>query len=274
MPAMDDQQYLRSEQYRDAANLNARIDLHLRFSTNPYGWTRWVGDRLDLAPASRVLEVGCGPGTLWRDNRARLPADAVVTLGDLSPGMVAEARGHLGAGAAPFRFLVLDAQAIPFPDASFDTVLAMHMLYHVPDRARALAEIRRVLRPGGRFLAATNGQAHLAEIGDLLARFDPAVTFWRPLPAAPGAAPGVPFFDLEQGGAELARVFADVGLDRYPDSLVVTEAAPLVAYILSTSTAADLTGDRRAAVTRFVEQEIAAHGAIRIHKDAGLFRAR
>jgi hypothetical protein len=58
-----DAEYLRKE-YQNATNLNARIRLHQRFSLNPYGWMRWVLDQLDLPPLCRILELGCGPGSL------------------------------------------------------------------------------------------------------------------------------------------------------------------------------------------------------------------
>jgi ubiquinone/menaquinone biosynthesis C-methylase UbiE len=83
-------------QYRDASNLNARIALHERFSTNAYGWQRWVFDQLELPPDARVLELGCGTGKLWVENRDRTPEGWDVTLTDASPGMLREARRNLG----------------------------------------------------------------------------------------------------------------------------------------------------------------------------------
>jgi ubiquinone/menaquinone biosynthesis C-methylase UbiE len=61
-------------------------------------------------------------------------------------------------------FDVIDAQAIPYAGASFDAVVANHMLYHVQDRPRAFSEIRRALKPGGQLFVATNGQDHMAEL--------------------------------------------------------------------------------------------------------------
>ena len=65
---------------------------------------------------------------------------------------------------------VFDAQELPFPDDAFDVVVANHMLYHVPEPARAAAEIGRVLRPDGLLLAATNGPDHLDVIADISRR--------------------------------------------------------------------------------------------------------
>jgi ubiquinone/menaquinone biosynthesis C-methylase UbiE len=262
MPNIADQTYLR-EQYKNAANLNDRIQLHVRFSTNRQDFHMWIFEQLKLAPDSRILELGCGPGSLWRPNMARIPAGWQITLTDFSPGMLAEARANL-AGAHPFAFEQADAQAIPFADASFDAVIANHMLYHVPDRAKAFAEIRRVLRPAGRFYAALNGAAHMREVYDLVHQFDPTIGMWRP--------PGNQIFTIEQAQSELPHFFSYVLLHRYESALVVTEADPLVAYVASTADA-KLTGARRAEFTRVVEERIAADGAIHITKDTGLFEA-
>src|SRR5215212_9727134 len=214
MPQIADQTYLR-EQYKNAANLNDRIQLHQRFSTNPYDFHMWVFDQLKLAANSHVLELGCGPGSLWRPNLARIPAGWQITLTDFSPGMLAEARANL-AGAHPFTFEQADAQALPFADTSFDAVIANHMLYHVPDRAKAFAEVRRVLRPAGHFYAATNGENHLRELHDLVRQFDPTIGMWR--------QPGDRTFTIEQAQSELSDHFAHVQLHRYESALVVTEA--------------------------------------------------
>ena len=249
-----------AEQYRNGSNLNARIQLHARFSTNHYGLHRWVFDQLDLAPESRILELGCGTAALWRENLDRLPAGWEVMFSDLSPGMVQEARRSLASCQQALAFAVIDAQAIPFREASSDGVIANHMLYHVPDRRKALAEIRRVLKPGGRFYASTIGRAHLRELGDLVDRFLPEGEHWG-VSTAEG-------FLLENAAEQLAPWFSDVRLGRYEDSLLITEARPLIAYVLSD--AKSLTGERLAAFVQEVERELATHSAIHISKDSGI----
>jgi ubiquinone/menaquinone biosynthesis C-methylase UbiE len=260
---LSDRSYLK-DQYKDASKLNARIRLHARFSTNRYGWHRWVFDQFRLAPGSRVLELGCGPGLLWAVNLARIPDTWDITLSDFSPGMLQEARQTLSRSQRPVQFQVIDAQAIPFDDASLDAVIANHMLYHVPDRPRALAEIRRVLKPDGVLYASTIGETDLHEIGDLIQRVD-ATFRW-------GATTGE--FSLENGTAQLARQFSSVTLHRYEDALVVTEAQPLIAYILSGQAGRVLVGEKQQRLQALIEQELAARGAIHISKDSGMFEAR
>jgi SAM-dependent methyltransferase len=137
-------------------------------------------------------------------------------------------------------------------------------LYHVPEQSRALAEIQRVLKPGGRLYASTVGQCHLGEIAALVERFDTRLASWR--------GPTVFSFTLENGAERLGPWFHDVSLARYEDGLVVTEAAPLADYILSGRL--QLTPEEEEAFRAFVGQELRRHGgALAITKDSGLFEA-
>jgi SAM-dependent methyltransferase len=113
----------------------------------------------EVAPG-RLLEVGCGRGELSERIARELRADVVAV--DQSARMVelTAARGldaRLG-----------DVQQLELPDAAFDCAIAAWMLYHVPELDRALGELARVLRPGGRLVAVTNGGDHWAELYDLL----------------------------------------------------------------------------------------------------------
>jgi ubiquinone/menaquinone biosynthesis C-methylase UbiE len=261
-----DPEYLRNEQYPNGSNLNARIQLHKRFSTNRYGWHRWVFDQLDLPPRAEILEVGCGPGTLWIENLERIPGHWSILLSDFSPGMVEEAQQSLQQSQGRFRFEVLDVQAIPYPNASFDAVIANHMLYHVPKRERALSEIHRVLRPTGRLYASTCGLSDMKELHDLVREADPEMP--------PHDSRWAGAFHLETGQKELEQWFAGVVLRRYEDGLVVADADALVAYVRSSRCKSALVDDSLCRFARSVEQEIARHGALRITKDAGLFESR
>jgi SAM-dependent methyltransferase len=240
-----DPKYLLEKQYRTDDNLQARIDLHRRFSTNPEPWHRWVFDRLELGPQADLLEVGSGPAEFWAENIERIPGDWRLTLSDLSPGMLHAASSVLGDRAD---YVLADAQELPFPDASFDAVIANHMLYHVPDRGRALGEISRLLRPGGRAYVATNGCGHLQQIKALQAR-----------PVEWG-------FDLETAARELSAVFPVVELEHYPGDLEVTKTEPVLAFVRS------LDRGEVEGIREIVAEEIARNGSFHATKSTGLFR--
>ena len=253
-----------NDQYKDATNLNARIQLHERFGTQKYDWQRWVFDHIEAKPRSRILEIGCGPARLWLSNFDRIPQHWHIMLSDFSSGMLQEAQQNLKAVRHDFEFQQVDVQSIPFKEKCFDIVIANHMLYHVPDLQQALSEIRRVLVPKGRLYAATNGLDHLHEIGDLIRRVEPSYQMRNELRDA---------FNLEHGGEDLSRWFSRVIVQKIDDGLVVTETEPLIAYILSLPVQSFMTDEKLQQLRESIDADIKAHGAIRITKSTGMFDA-
>ena len=118
-------------------------------------WAGYVRQTVDLlaahariAPGERVLDVGCGTGTFVRRLVDANPAQAVVGV-DLSAGMLGVARRT--AGTAPnVRFVEASAEALPLPDGAFDVAVSASALHYADRPDVALAEMARVLRPGGR----------------------------------------------------------------------------------------------------------------------------
>jgi SAM-dependent methyltransferase len=251
-------------QYATASALSARMALHARFSTNPEGWFRWIFDLLRLEPGEAILEVGCGEGTLWRRNADRILPGCRLLLTDSSDGMLSAARVTLLEMPVAMQFARMDAQSLDVPAAAVDVVVANHMLYHVPDRARAIAEFRRVLRPGGRLVAATNGRGHLRPIYDIAERFVPGVSL----------DPFADAFGLENGASQIRASFDHVDCCRYVDELVVTEASPLVDYVLSLRLDPPAPAPDADGLREHVRGLLEAEGSIHIPKESGAFVAR
>lgn len=262
-------EYLKNYQYLDAQNLTARIDLHRRFSTNHQDWFCWVFDQFNLQPPVSILELGCGSGLLWKTNMGRIPAGYQIFLSDFSPGMVTQARPNSDTAHQLFHYSVLDAQAIPFQAACFDLVVANHMLYHIPDRPLAIKDIHRVLKPGGKLLAATNGLNHMGEIHQLLLRLDPSLAYHTE------HAFGVNEFTIENGASQLAPWFDNIQITPFEGSLEVTEAAPLIAYILSMNTAPHIkvTSQQISNLRDEINRDINLRGSYHITKSTALFVA-
>ncbi len=241
-----------ARQYGDGQRLAARHRLHADYTvTDAPPFLRWLFDVEAPAPGERVLEVGCGRGDLWVANADRLPA-AQVTATDASPGMAAETRARLA--SLPISVAVADVGDLPFPAEAFDVVLANHMLYHVADLAAGLAELRRVLRPGGTLHASTNGAGHMAELTEMSGSHPPPLSF-----------------TLESAGGLLAPHFAGPEVVRYPAILRITEAAPAVDYVASYR---DLDESGRDALESRIAAHIAAHGCLEVRKSVGLVSAR
>ena len=106
--------------------------------------------RVAQAPGQRVLEIAAGTGVVTRALAAALPADAQIVATDLNPAMLQEAQS-IGV-SRPVEWKQADAMVLPFGDAGFDTVVCQFGVMFMPDKGKAFAEARRVLRPGGRLI--------------------------------------------------------------------------------------------------------------------------
>ena len=262
---MSDSNTQRDAQYKTSDNLCARVNLFKRFATARVPWHVWVFDHMlgaDLPGEARIADVGGGPAWLWQQNAARIPAGWHVTHTDLSSGMVTEARANIVRPGSSFE--IVDAQQLPFADASLDALVANHMLYHVADRPRALREFVRVLKPGGRLFATTNGDNSEAEISALVEAFN------RMHGGVLAAWPTMNF-TLESGKPELEVYFKQVELYRYDQVLRVTEAEPLAAYIMSIQSPDATT---RAKLVEYLRGVIAAQRELPLHPQFGLLTAR
>jgi ubiquinone/menaquinone biosynthesis C-methylase UbiE len=262
MTTINTTEELRTKQYGDGTNLNARIAIHQRFGIGAEPWQNWLFGQIDAPPVCRILELGCGTGQFWLDNQDRIPAGWQITLSDFSEGMLRDAKNQLATVHHAFDYQVIDAQDIPLDDGSFDIVMANFMLYHVPDRPKAFAEIRRVLKSSGTFYAATNGIDHMREIKDLEEKFGfTRVASMRHLP-----------FRLENSGEQLSAFFENVRLLRLEDGLRVTESQPVIDYLLSMRDEMPSEGQIDA-MRAYLDGIISSEGAFSVQKASGVFVA-
>jgi SAM-dependent methyltransferase len=262
-----DRDVLTKETYGTDEHLTVRYQTHERYSFPKVDFHQWVLDAIMWRGDEWVLDVGAGPGNYADQICARIP-DGRLVLGDLSFGMVRQAAQECGGEVLNF-----DAQQLPFPDATFDVVLANHMLYHVPHIDRALAEIRRVLRPEGCVVAATNSSIHhLTEFDTLARRACTLLGYPKQKFKPPHSA-----FSLESGSAMIARYFRAVARYDHPGSFRFNEIDPVLAYIDSTRTLHvfelpteiewdEFMGVMRKQITRLIR----AFGELQVQKLAGV----
>ena len=251
-------------QYQNAGNISASIRLHEMYSQNQTGWFPWIYHNCKITDGMRILEIGCGDGTLWNENMAKLPQNISAVLSDISEGMLRDVRRRIGSDSR-FSFQAFDCHRIPFVSDSFDLVIANHVLFYCDDIAKVCCEVSRILVPGGRFLCSTYGASHMQEITALVQEFDSRIQLSGDALYAR--------FGLENGAELLAPYFSEISTQLYDDALYVTDAAPLIEYILSChGNQNQYLLERYQDFRRFVEKKTLK--GFHITKSAGLFICR
>lgn len=243
-----DRAHLRSVQYKTDANLAARQSIYA-FQEPQLDLPARVLDLAAPAESDTIADIGCGNG-LYLAELARRGFQGRVLGADLSAGMLGAARDHLNAAAAsrtayaagsvaaaalaaaasaakspplaPIALVSADATALPLRDGAADVTIAAHMLYHVPEPADALGELRRITRPGGRVIVVLNGAGHLRQLRTAIAAArgqDPAALAER--------------LTLDDGEALARSFFPRITRHDFPAELRIQDPAPIADYIRS-----------------------------------------
>lgn len=254
-----------AEQYADSRKLAARARLNSEYTIAEIGWFPWVAKQLPLNAGDSVLDVGCGPGWFWAAAASELPEKLNLTLSDLSPGMVEEAVER--SRPLPFASVTgqqADATALAFEDGSFDAVIAMHMFYHLADPSKGVAEMYRVLKPGGFLAVTTNGAGNMRELYALTTVFGSAPL--DPAGAAFGYAAAERFMQAQ---------FGNVSMAQHPARLRVTEPED-VFLALTSYPPGDRADEPQLAAFRdaITEAFQAGDGVLEVGKENGLFISR
>ncbi len=221
------QEHLTSQAYATEDHLTIRIKTHELFSQPKQDFTAWILDLIPWAGNETVLDVGCGAGLYISPIRERLTSGGSLISADLSFGMLSDVAQK--DFAFDTNLLNSNILRLPFPDDSCDVILANHMLYHVPDIPAAMTEIKRVLRPGGYLIAATNAKDSMMQLVDEIETAYKSLGEPIQIPPTPPRAN----FSLENGGAFIEPEFPEVQVQRFESFLVFPDAAPVVAYINS-----------------------------------------
>lgn len=257
--------YLRNSQYGTLDKLNARIVLHSKYATSHVSWFDWLHSLIEWSSWDDVLEVGSGTGVFWTALPASLHKNFRLVLSDLSPAMVEASLKQARQRLNNVTGVEANVQDLPFENASFDLVIANQMLYHAPDPRVALAEIRRVLRPGGTLFASTIGPEHLRELFEI-----EAVVFGVTRNAALSDV-----FGSVSGRTLLEQGFEVVEWHQFDDELRCTDVEDLMAYLTTTPPSEGATSEQLRQLRAEVEYRVRkGDGTLYVTKDTGVFLAR
>jgi ubiquinone/menaquinone biosynthesis C-methylase UbiE len=263
-----DQKKLRQSDYNNAFKIDLRNEIQDSFGTNPTPWFQCVFNHIGMDKHAAVLDLGCGSGQFWQQNKERISPYLQLTMADLSHGMVQDARQRLERTYAGPEFAVSDGQALTFLNDSFEIVLAIGVLDHVPNVNQTLGEIWRVLRPSGLLVASAGGHNHLAELRALLRPFLPRET-------ADLLGGAEERFGLENGERLLSAQFEEVTRLNYSDRLVFDQPQPILDYIFSeTEILQSMRIDQLGELIHQLRHILNKQGVLKMTVRKGLFLAR
>ena len=208
-----------THQYRVPDPLQVRVHTHLTYQERPLDLDSEAATLLQVNPATSVLDAGCGPGVFLRYLRDTGHTGRLAGL-DQSAGMLRAMRDsdtHVEA-------VVGDVATLPFADGEFDSTVARHMLYHVPEIPTALAELQRIARR--RMLLSTGSQNSMPYLMGLLSDVVTEFGMQRQIPV-------MGRFCTENAGQWLTQAGLEFEATLLDNALVFNDPEPIVAYVVS-----------------------------------------
>jgi ubiquinone/menaquinone biosynthesis C-methylase UbiE len=259
---MRDQEIL-ARQYKDSVNLDIRKNFHKKYSSNPIRYTDWILSNINFFKGCRILELGCGTGSLWENCPELINSFSELVLTDISKGMIDIVKERF-AGRNNVRIQTMDVLDVPFENNAFDIIVANSMLYHVNNVDSALKNIYRILQNGGVFYATTFGKDGLLNYINN-AMFEIGLSDSRNIDDIS--------FTLENGMDILQNHFLMVKQEPYDVHLEVTETLDLVDYIFSMASMCHIDQSNREKMNTHFESKKDSKGVLTIPIIYGMFIA-
>lgn len=244
------------QNYKTEKHLVQRASLHEKYSTNKVGFGNWIVSNFQIKPQIKILELGCGNGSLWKQHLDLLTNSKLV-LSDFSYGMIDATQKNIG-NLHNITYKVIDIQDIPFEDRSFDVIIANSMLYYIPDIHKGLSEVRRVLKEDGIFYCSTYGEyGHTEYIASTLKVFGVTDIVNKA-------------FTLQNGMNILQEHFSNIIRIDYEDSLAITNVDDLLEYIYSCVSMTNVTNIAYKDMKSLLQSKM-VNGVLMIPKEYGMF---
>jgi len=253
--------YLKEEQYKSSNNLSARIAIHQKFRTNPESFYSWIWNNYEIKTPIKILEVGCGTGEFWLENHSKLSTDSELIITDFSEGMVEKAKSKINFDN--IKFEVAEIDNLPYPNDSFDLVMAHHVIYHAVDKDKAISELKRVVKSDGFVTITTNSEKHMLNVYTIAHSIDENFSMVR----------NIDGFTEEDADVILKKHFPNITKKIYEDMLEVNDLDVMIDYLKSTTEPRkmNLRDDFYEKYSNIVKHDIEEKGHFDILKRSPLF---
>ncbi|MCM1989985.1 MerR family transcriptional regulator [Oceanirhabdus seepicola] len=256
-------------QFINSSRLECRIDFHERFGHDKRGFHKWIFDRIDFGDKNiKILDIGCGDGSIWLKNKDRIPKGCTIVLSDMSQGMIEKAKENLKGVDGEFQFRIANVNNLPFKDEEFDIVMVNYVLQFVEDRTKAFKEIKRALKKEGTFYTSTFSRKHMKELRETLREVNENVKLTL--------GDTTTRFVIENAEEQIKEVFCKVEMDKYEGSLRVDDTQSILNYMFSTSANINEVLNKKELKTlrNKFQSVIEEEGYFHITKETGLFKCR
>lgn len=269
MTKTKDFQHLYFNQYESADKLLARWNLY-KYSVPKIDIYETGIDHLKLTGSENIFEVGCGEGNVLLNLRRHGHFGKLVGL-EINENMFRDAiKVQETEKLSPIDFIVGSADKLPFPDKSFDVVLAFFMLYHMPNVEKTLLEWRRILKDDGKILIATASSGNKPKHKSFKKIIEKFIGETSPPQFSH-------FFSLENGEEQLKNVFNVTDKFVYKGEIKLSESSPYLKALDSVKDMFDPTPsvekwkEARSIVEQKVEREIEKEGYFTDDVERGFF---
>lgn len=212
-------------QFESAEGLQKRVRFHHMHTHFKDNFHQWMFQHYHFPAQAKVLEIGCGDGTIWDCNREWIPSDSTIILSDVSLNMLKESKQKLSDIKQIKSYEEIDCFHIPYDDQSFDVVIANHVFMYFEDLTLALKEVHRVLKENGTLYCSTIAKDMMQERDLLLKEFDKRISFDQALLYQR--------FGYENGEKKLAQYFQDIQLFDRKELYEIKNLDMYFAFILS-----------------------------------------
>lgn len=212
-------------QFETPEGLKTRVLFHHKHTHFDENFHEWMFNHYLFHTGDKVLEIGCGDGTLWQCNQSKIPKDIEITLSDISQKMVDESYLKLNNISQIKSYELADCFHLPYKDESFDIIIINHVLMYFENLEQALKEIYRVLKKNGTLYCSTIAKDMMKERDELIQYFDSKISFDQKILYNR--------FGYENGKEKLSQYFCDIELFDRKEIYEITDVDLFYQFILS-----------------------------------------